>query len=44
MSMGEKIGYPPYILDSKALEHEYDGVRPYNLIKTKPNAISQVRT
>ena len=26
MSMGDKIGYPPYIMDSQALELEYDGV------------------
>jgi len=26
MTMGEKIGYPSYILDTAALEKEYDGV------------------
>ena len=26
MKMGEKIGYPPYIMDTKALDKEYDGL------------------
>ena len=26
MKMGSKIGYPPYIMNEKALEKEYDGL------------------